>query len=62
MRLAMAVLFAVLLVAACVGQAPAAAPSGEIGTSDIDDLGNELNSFGDDVEELSVPDVDLTVP
>lgn len=53
---------AVLLVAACIGQAPAAAPAGEIGTSDVDDFGNELNEFGEDISELSVPDVDLTVP
>ena len=61
MKLAIIALLGVVLVAACVGQT-ATAPAGEVSTSDINDLGNELNEFGDDIEELSVPDVDLTVP
>jgi len=50
-----------VLIAACVGQTATTATK-ELGTTDLTDIGSELTGFGEDVEELSVPEVDLTVP
>lgn len=60
-KLLFAVLMAALLVAGCIGQSPAGV-TGEVTTSDVNDIGSDLTGFQQDSSDLAAPDVDLSIP
>ena len=65
MKILIAALLLVLLVAGCVGQS-AQQPTGGAMTSDLDSslqgITDDLNDMNTDSSDLSTPGVDLTVP